>query len=270
MARGRRGPARRGRLGVLGLLLVAALVGCAAPDPDAGSSGIPRYYDVAQLLAAVAARQHADRTAQLSVQGRVAGPTAIAFTGEGAVRLDGTQVALRLDQVLEWPGAAPQRTGFVLLGDDVYLRSSEVGKPWLRAGSATSEPDRVRAALATTLADNVDPTVNLSRYVDATLVADASDDTVGGVPAVRYTLVVDLARAAALQPDPGLRAQLEQQLHDGLTRITSTLWVDAANRPVRTDQRQELPGLGTLSVTGEYREWGTPVRIDVPAAAEVR
>ena len=266
MARG-----RRSRTVLLCLLVAAALAGCGAPEPvDDPGNGIGRYYDVRQLLAAVSARQHAERTAQLSLKGTLAGPAAMTFTGDGAVRLDGGPVALRLDQTVQWPGAAPQRTGFVLLGEDVWLRTDDAGRPWLRAPAATTEPDRVRAVLATTLGDGVDPTVNLARYAEATLVADASDDTVADVPAVRYTLVVDLARAARLQPDPALRAQLEQQVRDGMTRITSTLWVDGGSRPVRTEQRQELPGMGTLSVTGEYRGWGTPVRIDPPPAAEVR
>lgn len=263
--RWRRGPA------LLVLVLAATLTGCAAPGSDDSGSphGLPRYYDAGRLLAAVTQRQHADRTAELTVHGTVTGDTQMAFTGTGAVRLDPT-TALRLDQTESWPGGVPRTSSLVVVGGGVYLHGSDDPSRWLRAASAATEADRLRAALATALGDISDPTSNLARYVDSTLVAGADDDVVDGAPVVRYGLVVDLSRAAVLQPDPALRAQLEQQVRDGLTRITSTLWVDAANRPVGTELHQALPGVGTLAVTAEYRSWGVPVRIDAPPAAEVR
>ncbi|MHA6792938.1 hypothetical protein ACVGVM_05360 [Pseudonocardia bannensis] len=262
------------------LMLVGTLLGgCAGPDPatEETASALPRYYDISELVAAVAERQRADGTARLSLSGEVAGRSStLRFAGEGVLRLEGRGVSARFTQTVAQGDAAPQETGFVVLPGEVYLRQpagpdAVAGKPWARVDPTSSDPaDQQRAVLAATLTANADPTTNLARYADATLIADASDDQVDGVPTVRYTIVVDLARAAVLQPDPALRAQLEQQVRDGLTRITSTLWVDGAHRPVRSDIRQELPGIGTLALTAGYRDWGQPVDITPPPAAQVR
>ncbi|GAY09931.1 hypothetical protein TOK_4287 [Pseudonocardia sp. N23] len=255
------------------VLLVLAVVASACgsgSDDDSDGGGLPRYYDATQLLNVLVERRAADRTAQLAVVGDVTGSAPVTFSAQGAVSLEGSTPALALDQTITWPGGRPQTSGFVLRDGQVWLRSSDGGTPWLRGTSAATEADRMRAAIAEALGDTTDPTANLSRYADATLVADASDDIVDGVPTIRYTLVVDLTRAATIEPDDTIRAQLQQQVASGLTRITSTLWVDADTRPVRTRQRQDLPGLGTLAMTGNYRSWGTPVTITPPAPAEVR
>lgn len=266
--------ARRPRwpLLLLALALFAGLVaGCGSAAPgDGDAGGLPRFYDPNQLLDVLVQRRTADRTAQLTVTGDVSGSVPVTFTAQGGLSLEGATPALALDQTMNWPGAAPQHSAFVLRDGQVWLRSVDGGTPWLRAASATTQADRMRAAIATALGDITDPTANLSRYADATLVSDAVDDTVDGVATVRYTLVVDLTRAATIEPDPAVKAQLERQVGNGLTRISSTLWVDADTRPVRIQQRQDLLDLGTMAVTGDYRSWGTPVTIAPPPAAEVR
>ncbi len=261
------------------MLMGTLLGGCTGPDPapEETASALPRYYDISELVAAVAERQRADGTARLSLDGDVTGRSStLRFTGEGVLRLETRGVSVRFTQTVTQGDAAPQETGLVVLPGEVYLRQppgpdTVAGKPWVRVDPTSSDPaDQQRAVLAATLTDNADPTTNLARYADATLIADAADDQVDGASAVRYTIVVDLARAAVLQPDPALRAQLEQQVRNGLTRITSTLWVDGADRPVRSDVRQELPGIGTLKLTAGYRDWGQPVDIAPPPAALVR
>ncbi|WP_339125934.1 hypothetical protein [Pseudonocardia sp. D17] len=257
---------------VLLLTVLAGLVTACGPGQpsDAAPPGLPKFYDATQLLDVLTQRRTADPTAQLSVVGDVTGSVPVTFTAQGGLSLVGPTPALALDQTMTWPGAAPQQTGFVLRDGEVWLRTADGGTPWLRAGSATTQADRMRVAIADALGDATDPTANLSRYADATLVSDAADEVVDGVPTVRYTLVVDLTRASTIEPDPELKAQLDQQIRDGLTRITSTLWVDADTRPVRTQQRQGLADMGTLATTADYRSWGTSVTISPPPPAEVR
>lgn len=252
---------------LLVLLALVLLAGCAPRTPDEGTDGgLPRYYDAGQLAAAVGARERADRTARLTLSGELRGPSAGELSGEGMLRLaDG--VAVRFD-----PAGAAQR-GFVVLPGAVYLRRAPGpgGRRWVRVDTSSTDPDeRRQAGIAAAVADTADPTADLARYADATLITDAADDVVDGRPAVRYMIVVDLARAALLQDDPAMRAQLQQQVRAGLTRITSTLWVDAANRPVRSDTRHELPGVGTLVLSVGYRDWGRPVDVEAPPAEQVR
>lgn len=252
----------------------AALTGCAAAD--AGTTGLPRLYDARELVNAVAQRQRTDQTARLSLNGEIKGATTLSFTGEGVLRVLPDAVSLKFTQIVTQDGAAPQETGFVVLPEATYLRlppgpKDHKAKPWVRVDPNSADPEAKQlAAAAATVTESADPMRSLSQYADATLVSDAVDDTVDGVPTVRYNVVVDLARAARAQPDPAIRAQLEQQVRGGLLRVTSTLWVDGRFRPVRSEVRQDLPGIGVLTITGSYRDWGQPVDIEAPPTAQIR
>ncbi len=259
---------------VLGRLLALVMAaGCAAPAADA--TGLTRYYEIDELITAVAAQQRVDRTARFSLRGELTGDgdSRIRFTGAGVLRISDDDVELQFTQVVTQPGADPQETGFVVLPDAVYLRvpGASTDRPWVRVDpdDETVETQQ-QIALAEQVTARADPTGTLSRYAVATLITDAADDVIEGDPAVRYTIVTDLARAAEATADPTLKAQLEQQVRDGLTRVTSTLWVDASHRPLRSSARQELPGIGTLAITSSYRDWGQAAEISPPDESQVR
>lgn len=253
------------------LVVLAGVVSCARGNSeDAGEArGLPKYYSAADLLTVVTQRQHADRTAHLSLSGRVdaadGGPTALG--GNGALRVEqGGGISAQFTQTLSPPGRAPQSTAFVVLHDGQVWRQDGAG--WTRVDeAATGTPEKTLATTAANVVAGADPTAHLSRYRDAALVADAADDTVDGVPTVRYRVVVDLVRAAELEQDPEVRGTLRAQAAAGVTRISSTLWIDAANRPLRSETRQAMPGIGTLALTSDYRDWGAPVAIASPGAA---
>lgn len=261
---------------LLAVLLVAgAVTGCGGAEP--APAELTRYYDIGELITAVSAQQRVDETARFTLRGELTGAqdARLRFTGAGEVRISDADVELAFTQVVTQSGADPQETGFVVLPDAVYLRMPADGgnddRPWVRVDPSSTDPaDQQMIALANQLTERADLTVTLSRYADATLISDATDDVIGGDPAVRYTIVTDLARAAATTTDPALREQLEQQVRSGLDRITSTLWVDAAHRPLRSAARQELPGIGTLVVTSSYRDWGQAATIAPPPQDQVR
>lgn len=262
--------------------LIALLVALATVA--AGCSGTPapvaapaRFTTIAELVAAVAQRQRTDQTARLSLRGDITGNATLQFTGEGVLRVLTDAVSVQFTQVVTQKGAAPQETSYVVLPDAAYLRlpppkgQNAAARPWVRVDPTSTDPAaKGLAALATTLTESADPTRTLARYAGATRISGATPDVIDGDPAVRYAIVVDLAKAAAQQTDPAMRATLEQQVRGGLTSVTSTLWLDAQNRPVRSAVRQDLPGIGTLTITGSYRDWGRPVEIDAPPAAQVR
>ena len=264
---------RRAAALITALLALALAAGCGAAPVDA--SGLTRFYDVRQLIDAVAAQQRVDGTARFSLRGELIGAQdgRLRFTGVGALRFAAQDVELSFTQVVTQRGAEPQETGFVVLPDAVYLRmpGEDGDRPWVRVDPADTDPEAQQLiAMAQTVTARADPTSTLAAYADATLVTDAADDVIEGDPAVRYTIVTDLARAAEMTPDPALRAQLEEQVRAGLTRVTSTLWVDAAHRPLRSAARQELPGIGTLAITSSYRDWGATAPIAPPPSSQVR
>ena len=248
-----------------------AVTGCGTGAPD---TTLTRYYDVRQLIDAVAGQQRADGTARFTLRGELVGArdARLRFSGVGALRFtDG--VELSFTQIVTQRGAEPQETGFVVLPDAVYLRTpaQDGDRPWVRVDPADPDPAaRQRIALAESVTQRADPTSTLDAYANATLITDASDDVIEGDPAVRYTIVTDLARAAEITADDALRARLHGQVRSGLTRVTSTLWVDRDHRPLRSAARQELPGIGTLALTSSYRDWGATAPIVAPPAAQVR
>lgn len=258
------------------LALLLLVPGCSAGA--AGAAPLTRYYDVRQLIDAVAAQERADGTARFSLRGELvgAGDSRLRFTGVGALRFGEQDVELSFTQVVTQRGAEAQETGFVVLSDAVYLRlphtpGGDGDRPWVRVDPADTTPEaRQRVALARSVTERADPTSALADYADATLVTDAADAVIEGDPAIRYTIVTDLARAADITPDADLRAQLEQQVRGGLTRVTSTLWVDAAHRPLRSEASQELPVIGTLTVTSTFRDWGATAPVEPPPADQVR
>ncbi|MFP5070807.1 hypothetical protein ACLFMI_14205 [Pseudonocardia nantongensis] len=275
------------------LPLVLLLAGCSgssgAPlaDPDPDAVVLPKYHDPRRLLADVGARMHADGSAQLSLEGTLTGTSGpIPVTGDGALLFDrarpGAEPAVRLELR---SGGTSAGTGLIRTGGRTWLRPPGAG--WLEAGrdpmpagtessangtSTSTESSTggtstsAEAMIAANAAAGADPLVDVSRYADAVLVADAVDERVDGVPAVRYTLVVDLARAITAEADPARRAALQAQQQAGTTRLSSEIWLDAERHPVQGRIRRSLPGAGTLELVTHYRDWGSPVTVDPPAA----
>ncbi len=264
---------RAGR-SLLALVMVLA-AGCSGAAPAASTDELTRYVDINELIGAIAAQQRIDSTARFSLSGELTGAqdARLRFTGTGSLRITDDAVSLAFTQVVTQTGADPQETGFVVLPDAVYLRLPAEGndRPWVRVDPADTDPEAQQlVAMATSVTERADLTGTLTDYAGAPLVTDATDDVIEGDRAVRYTIVTDLARAAEITPDPVLEAQLQEQVRGGLTRVTSTLWVDAAHRPLRSAARQELPGIGTLAITSSYRDWGQAAEITPPDESQVR
>lgn len=270
----------------LALLLPAllALAGCSAPEPGAAgapppTASLPKYYDARALLDAVGARERADGGALTVLNGTLdppgtgavpagapAPPGRRAVTGDGSVRFADGTVATRFDQRLGEAGGTARTTGAVRTDGRTWLRLPGAAPgAWTEVGRGQiAQADLTDATLAANIARMADPLAGVGRYADAALVAEAQDETLGDVATVRYTIVVDLVRAAAAETDPAMRAQLTDQVNGGLTRISTVVWVDRDQRPVRGRLRQELPGVGTLDLVTDYRSWGTSVTIDPP------
>src|SRR4051812_100762 len=114
--------AGRGRVVALLLVVLTALTGCSVADA-ASDNGLPRFYDVRELVSAVAQRQRTDGTAKMSLRGEVTGGTStLSFTGEGELQLLPDATAVKFTQIVTQAGAPAQETGFVVLPDATYLK----------------------------------------------------------------------------------------------------------------------------------------------------
>lgn len=257
-------------LALLGALLLL-LTGCAgssgAPQAPPAPAGVvlPKYQDPRPLLTDVDNRMYTDGGTRLTLSGTLLGVAGspVPVHGEGAARFDRAAghagPSVRLDVR---SGEARTATGLVRTPARTWVRPA--GSRWLRAG-ADPMPVGSEATVAANAGAAADPLADVSRYADATFVADAADEPVEGVPAVHYTLVVDLVRAVAAERDPARRATLQAQQRAGLTRISGEIWLDAERRPVQARIRRALPDTGTLDLVARYRGWGEPVVVEAPA-----
>ncbi len=255
-----------------GLTLLIALTACTTAQPATPPRpALPRHATAAQLADAVSARVAADRTAKLAMSGTIDGSAPTGLDVVGVMRIEPAGISSRFTETVTTADGTRDEAEYIALPDTAYVRSTDpaVDAAWRQIDFTTRSEDAARdAAVVRTITDSMDPTRNLLRYTEATEITAADDTDVNGVPAVRYTLRVDLAKAAAGQTDPQRRAALERQLRDGITGIPFTLWVDERDRPLRTQARLELPGAGTFGMTATYAEWGAPVEITAPPPGE--
>jgi hypothetical protein len=267
---------RRVRLIPVLVLLATLVAGCGgAGTAPPGPPRLPHYAALAELGEAMGAAMRSTRTAKITISGSTSGGSVAATTtGSGALRYDpaGPSIAL-VERAQAANSNQPTVLGLIVLPDQAFVNPPASsgftlprGKTWLRIDPNATDPTIRRfAQLVRSVRQNADPTQSFAQFGDAAAITGVADDTVDGSPTVRYQIHVDTARAAARATDPAAKQALRQS-----APVDSTLWLDAANRPVRVLLREPLPGgRATFTVDARYREWGRPVDIAPPPAAEV-
>jgi hypothetical protein len=265
--------------------LVAVLVaGCghadtaAAPPP---TPVLPHYTTVAQLAAAVAARRDTDRSLGFHLTGVTTDSPPQSTTGDATVSFAAAGPTLEIqqsDQPLNQSPGPP----FTLLvqPSEALLRPPAgtvgvpPGKTWFKV-----RQDPTNAALTKfnriveSLRDSADPTRALADLGDAVDITSAIDDPLDGVPAVRYKVSLDLGVAPRRQDNPAVVRALADAVASGGTSTDTTLWLDAADRPLRTVLSRTISANdgthSTYVMTVRYRDWGKPVTIPMPPPAQV-
>nr|MDT0660946.1 hypothetical protein [Micromonospora sp. DSM 115978] len=155
-----------------------------------------------------------------------------------------------------------------MIGAVIYVeipeseRATADGKRWMKLDlSATAAQAGVDY---TDQLDEVDPV----RQVKTLLAMDGTtvvgEETVNGVRTVHYTNTSPLATYLG-QLDAEARAAAEKGLAEqDITEVTIDLWVDEQYQP-----RRATVLMGTVSdLTIDYTDYGKPVTVEAPAAAE--
>jgi hypothetical protein len=255
------------------------LGGCASGPPTPTPPPLTTYTSLAQLGTATGNQMKADRTAKITVTGGTSGGATVASTtGDGAISFDPAGPSMQLTERLQTAGAAPAELGIIVLPDQAYVKPpadpgapATPGKPWLRIQDGAGDPvSQQFASLVQSVRANADPTQSFTQFGDAASIVGAAEDPLDGVRAIRYSIRVDVTKAAAQEDDPALKQSLEQTARNGMTTVDSSLWLDAWNHPLRVLLRQQLPGgQGIYTVDARYRDWGQPVQIGPPPADQV-
>ncbi|MFI9814765.1 hypothetical protein [Saccharothrix variisporea] len=150
----------------------------------------------------------------------------------------------------------------VVVADAGYTRSS--GGDWTRLNRTDRTPVKSGASVET-LADEVDPRSVVASLRGALLV-ETREDTVDGVAARRYTLLVDLRVQAEQTTDPTRRTQLMAAYEAGFT-ATATVWVGPGDLPMRVEQTMKtLEDKPFQQTTHTFTDWNADLRVTAPTS----
>jgi hypothetical protein len=181
-------------------------------------------------------------------------------------------------------GAREVRIDEVMDGRVIYMRPSGLaealpgGKQWFKLdlGRFAQAAGVDFSALGST--GSTDPTTTLRWLRASDDVEELGSETVRGVPTKHYHAVVDLGKVAGKLPESD-RQQARRAIEllrklGGPAHIPTEAWVgkDGLVRRVSMSWEQSLPGMTqpmAMRMTVDLHDYGTPVRVDPPDAAEV-
>lgn len=218
------------------------------------------------LYAAVVARMVKEGTATFTFSGVGGGET---VSGSGQMRF--SPGAYDADVELTMPETGRVRA--VLTPTVSYLalpaaKGLPRNKPWLRVAPVpTSRFGKQLSPVVDQLRGAFDPSQALGLLQAATSVEEVGPATVEGVPTTRHHAEIGLRRATSMAEGP-LEAQYQSMLDAGVKTLSYDVWLDTEGLPRRFST--DIPtASGLYSVTGIYRSWGKPVRIEEPSTKEV-
>jgi hypothetical protein len=159
--------------------------------------------------------------------------------------------------------------------NDPQLSSMAGGKSWVEFNLSSM------GALGSSMGGLINslktesPTSYLSAMVASGDLKDVGTDTLNGVQTTEYTGTLTGAQAATLVSSVnGLTAPEVQELKQlftagGIQSETMTAWVNSDNLPVQVTETNTSTSLGTTTDITDFTDWGAPVTITDPPAAEV-
>jgi hypothetical protein len=221
-----------------------------------------------QLLAENMAKQSTEKSSTHMVfRADAAGVT---VEGEGDVRL-GAQPAMDVTLTLPGQGSMDMR----LVDNVAYVKlpqEVEPGKPWVKIDANGTDP--ISQALGDSLEQmktNGDPSKMIQQLKDAGQITAQKSEELNGEQTTHYSITVDVAKAANAS---GMEEMLAEARKAGVSQIPLELWVNQENLPVRMSMEMPVKDPSsqastTVKVSVDYSDWGKPVDVAAPPAAEV-
>lgn len=259
------------------VLLAGAVAACGPVDtkpsaqsrptaPTSTASATPATPETGKaLFASMAQQMAAKKTAKATFDAGVAGQQ---VTGTGAFRF-GTDFAATL--TMATPGQGD--ISVVLLPGTFYLKLPKdaglpAGKSWVKISKGDSGP--LAQSLAPALeqmSSGFDPKDSLRYLEAASSIKSAGTETLDGVQTTKYVTTVDVARLVAAAQGTQ-KQQYQAMLDAGQKTLTATTWVGADQLPRKFSTTIDSPQ-GPVTASGTYSDWGAPVDIQEPPAAQV-
>jgi hypothetical protein len=173
--------------------------------------------------------------------------------------------ATGIDLTESVPGLGTIR--LILAGGKLYVRLpaslNHTGKPWVlvRADSSDSLVRTLAASLS-----SLESSASLDSLKAFTASAKSvkldGAETIGGVPAAHYSIVVDVTKL------PDTIAGKQALEASGITTLPVELWIDRKNRPVKMSEHLTVQGQQADTEVSLSR-FDAPVHISAPAPDQV-
>lgn len=268
-------PRARTRTAVLsaGLVMTATLGACTtAPQPHAAmpmARPDPRPVAEAMLADTInKINQHGTARATMSGSLGVVGQ----LNADGAVRYRGPQADLALDGKTR--NTRTEDLAVSIVDEVGYLNTPlarpDASKPWLKISQDGSDfGSKLLSPALDQLHESVDPRATFSGIEQATRIQDSAPDTVDGRPTTRYELRVLTEEAARTATDEQQRERFQRAAENGERELGYQLWLDERGLPAKFAATTKVAQAGQVSLISTYRDWGSPVDIHLPPAAEV-
>ena len=256
---------------LIALLLVAALVSAALVRPE-DRTPEERF---AAIQAAVAEEPFAF---EITFDGAMPGmpqPLEFAITGAADPAVERTRAEMDLSALLPagaTSGAMPTSISFVSEGNTLYVRrpGPAEGARWTKVDAAALTGGATGPVPSST---NPLDSFEQLRAVDAEI-EEVGEEDVRGTSTTHFRTRLDMSRILdSLPPErrPAL-GSVEAERLSSMEDVDVDVWLDDRDRPRRQRMAFQLPSpdgttpAGTMTITIEAFDFGTPVDIDLPPA----
>jgi hypothetical protein len=277
---------RKTGLVAAGLALTLTLVGCGTKQAgtptaadDNSSSGSSQGGDLKvfgnalDLAGAVTDKSKSKQSAKLTMEASGAGQT---MKGDGAFKVDGTDVAMRMSMDMAGLG----KMEMVVVDKAFYMKiPAELGstagmpadKPWLKISAEGTDPlSKALGPMLENMGQNFDVGKQMEQIKTAGEITKSAKEPLDGQETTHYWIKVDMLKAAQAQTDPDLKKAAEDAAKAMPNKtVDMQMWVNTDNLPVQIVMTMPVTQGQTMDMKVKYLDWGQPVDITAPPANQI-
>ncbi|WP_026455451.1 hypothetical protein [Saccharomonospora iraqiensis] len=267
---------RRSALAAGAAAFVLALAGCGntvdgrasgGTGGTGGTGGDGGFMNLSELVSSSSDKASEASSSRFSMETTGMGQT---MRAEGEARYAGTDTAMSMTMDVQGRSIEMRLVDRTMYMKMPQVQGAEPGtgtdKPWVEMSLDGDNPMAEAMGGGAGMAEQSDPTKVLEQLEQyGGEIVDTRETTLDGEQVTRYTVELDMTKAAAMMGGEQLRAE-PQPSQD--TTIPMELYLDSQNLPRRIEMNLDVMGR-SASMVMNYSDWGTPVTIEAPPADQV-
>lgn len=260
----------------LSAFALAVTLGACAGNADSGNAnntgtqdtGANEAVSLVDLAKSIGDQTADANSAHMKITAQAAGED---INGEGDLKFGSEDAAMTMD-VATSEGAI----SMVFVDSVLYVKlpqELEPGKPWLKIDPASDNATaKSLGELNDQLGKNADPRAVLQEFEKSGEITSTKKETLDGKETTHYTITVDVQKMADNQTDPAQKKAMQDVIAAGMKSFPVEVWVDEDDLPARFAMETPVPdgqgGMTSVKVQVDYSDWGKPVTVDAPPAAQ--